>query len=324
MIVRIFKTSQPTALLSIPLLGLLLRFGIFFRNNLESVKDYRYIDFFSWITEFNTNFGILSGLISWLIVSFQAVYFNYTLDDQNILSRKNYLFGLLYITLFSYLPQFHYLSPAVLASCFLLPAFHKLLILSRQNSPYHHAFDSALLAGIASLIYFPSIVFFLLILISLIYFKPINVRVWLVCFIGLIIPYIFLSVYNLWFDYNESFWSAIQIINFETHLSNPEKQLKLFLPLLPILFIAIPKYINSRRANKVRVKNIYSLGFWIVAIGIVIPIVFAFSNPDFFLFFVLGGAIIIANYLYVETRSWLAEVNYIFLFITILYINYLL
>lgn len=323
MIVRIFKSSQPVAMLSIPLVGLILRLGIFFNGSTDIENVNNFMPFFQWLMPFNTDFPIISGLISWAIVSIQALYFNYIIEDQIILPRKNYLFGFIYITLACYLPQFHYLNPAILSGCLLLPALHKILLLSKQNSSYNHAFDSAILTGCAALIYLPSLVFYIVIFIGLIYFKPIKVRIWILSLVGLLLPFVFLSTYLYWHESTETFWNLVDRLNFGSNQSSSYNDLKLLIPLIPILILSIPKYFNDTRGNTVRVKNIYLLFIWLIIIAILIPFIFLFNGLNFIFLLLLGSVLFIANYFYFENRNWLVDVNYLFLFVSVVYINYL-
>lgn len=324
MIVRIFKTSQPIAMLSIPLIGLILRLGVFFGAYDPQLLPNNYMPFFDGIYTFHLGYPILSGLLSWILVSVQALYFNFIIEEQSILPRKNYLFGFLYITVMSYFPEFHYLSPAVVSTLLLLPAFHKVLILSRQNTSLSHAFDSALLTSIASLVYFPSVLFFPIVLLALIYFKPIKVRYWLLCFVGLCLPYLFLFTYLYWQEGTEGFWIRLIQVNFGEGHTNGWSQLKLLIPLIPIIGIAIPKYFNGSRGNTVRVKHIYYLSIWLIVLSILNFIVFSSNDFGYVVPAMLGSCLFIAHYFYFENRNWLSDVTYLFLFISVIYINYLL
>ena len=324
MIVRIFKTSQPSAMLAIPLIGLILRLGVFFKSDLTGIITQEFMPHFHWIYDFNLSYPVTSGLLSWFIVSLQALYFNFIIEEQSILPRKNYLLGFLYITLFSYFPEYHYLSAATVSGCLILPAFHKILLLSKQNSSINHAFDSALLAGCSALIYLPTIIFYVIIFIALIYFKSIKLRLWILSFIGLILPFIFLTTYLYWHGEFEIFWNNALSQNL---LSNPKSgigQLKFVIPLIPILLISIPKYFNGSRGTTVRVKHIYALSIWLITLSIFIPVLFAFNSFAFIFIALLGCSLFIAYYFYYEKRNWLTDVNYLFLFISVIYINYLL
>jgi len=60
------------------------------------------------------------------------------------------------------------------------------------------AFDSCFLIGLATLIYIPSITFFLLFALSILILKTFSWRDWIVGIIGLALPFVFTFIYYFW------------------------------------------------------------------------------------------------------------------------------
>jgi hypothetical protein len=59
-------------------------------------------------------------------------------------------------------------------------------------------FDTAFLAGIASLFYFPAIIFLVFLFISLLATRGINIKEWSLCILGFLIPFIFVVAFLYW------------------------------------------------------------------------------------------------------------------------------
>ncbi|MDQ3047623.1 MAG: DUF6427 family protein [Bacteroidota bacterium] len=75
---------------------------------------------------------------------------------------------------------------------------NKLLSSYRKDTAFSQSFDAGFLFSIASLFYFPYFVFFPLLGVALIILRPFNWREWLISFIGVLVPYIFVgTVYFL-------------------------------------------------------------------------------------------------------------------------------
>ena len=84
--------------------------------------------------------------------------------------------------------------------------------LFKSEFPVSALFDCGFLAGIAALIYFPAIILIPLLLTSLLVLRSFNIKEWLITFIGIILPYFFVSVYMFWNHEVVGFWK--KYINF--------------------------------------------------------------------------------------------------------------
>src|SRR6185503_18765652 len=83
-------------------------------------------------------------------------------------------------------------------------------------------FDAGLLVSIASLFFFPYIVFILFIIAALMILRPFNLREYLMAILGLLVPYYFIGVYFFWYGKLPEFWQTIQI----SHLRFPVEEMK--------------------------------------------------------------------------------------------------
>ncbi|MGZ4034428.1 MAG: DUF6427 family protein, partial [Bacteroidia bacterium] len=92
------------------------------------------------------------------------------------------------------------LSPPLFANLFILFAINKLLSSYRKDNAFSQAFDAGLLISVATLFYFPYIVFLPLLGVSLIIMRPFNWREWVISFLGVLIPYIFVLTFYFWND----------------------------------------------------------------------------------------------------------------------------
>jgi hypothetical protein len=90
------------------------------------------------------------------------------------------------------------LHPILFSNLFLLFALSKMMNSYRKDIAFSQVFDAGLLISIATLFYFPCIVFFPMIGVALIIFRPFLWREWVISFIGVLVPYIFVITYYFW------------------------------------------------------------------------------------------------------------------------------
>jgi hypothetical protein len=142
--------------------------------------------------------GIISLVLSGVLCFCQALLINSLINENKILSRKNYLGGLLFIIIASFFKESLVLSPAALALTCIIIATQKLFSLIRKEKAFGDIFDVGFLVALAVLFYFPSVVFILFALIGLATMRPFVYKEWGIIFSGFISPLILLFTYYFW------------------------------------------------------------------------------------------------------------------------------
>jgi hypothetical protein len=142
----------------------------------------------------------IATILGFIFTLLSAFLLNNLLTRHEVVPKNSSLTALIYIALMSYFPfllTLHQLS---------IPTLILVMILERLYRSYSKAesleltYVAGFLIGLASLFYLPFLLFFLFLLISFIIFRNIDPHEWIGSFIGLITPFIFLSVYYFWFD----------------------------------------------------------------------------------------------------------------------------
>jgi hypothetical protein len=107
--------------------------------------------------------------------------------------------ALFYLLLCTSITQLHELTPALISSSFLIWMFYRLFSAYKTDGVSVNFLDCGLLISVASLVYFPAIVFFFFLLAAISLLRPLIWREWVFALIGLLIPYLFLfSGYYIW------------------------------------------------------------------------------------------------------------------------------
>jgi hypothetical protein len=130
----------------------------------------------------------------------QALLINYIINANKMLNKKSYLGGLFFILFSSFFPESLFLSPASLALTFLIICIAKLFSLFKREKPSAEIFDVGFLIAIATMFYFPSILFLLLAYIGLATIRHFSYREWLIVLVGFLSPFFLLFTYYFWFD----------------------------------------------------------------------------------------------------------------------------
>ena len=186
--IRFFKSPQPAALIVIPFIIIILWFRTGF--HCQPVTDLSNLPVWQAIA------GMLSHLPSWLnfvilaiIISVQAVYFNLMVNKHEVLYKNSYLPSLIFALIISSTPGLMQLHPVHFINLFVLIIFDRIFSLFKNDHPNSALFDAAFLTGLAGLFYFPALLLFVVLIISMSIIRPFNFREWMIFFVGFLSPF---------------------------------------------------------------------------------------------------------------------------------------
>jgi hypothetical protein len=199
MFLRFFRSGFVTQYLAIGIIGLLLWGRAFIDPPAMPAPDGP-VPLYSLIYSLLHSMPHVAVILGFILTLSSAYLLNRLLTRNEVLLKNSSLSALIFIALMSYFPFLLTLHQVSIAALFLLMILERLYrAYSRAESP-ELTYVSGFMIGIASLFYLPFVVFFLFLLISFIIFRNIDWHEWVGSFIGLVTPYIFLSVYYFWFD----------------------------------------------------------------------------------------------------------------------------
>jgi len=193
--IRYFKTIQPAALFTVPVVCLLLWLPGFFKAE-TALEPYNssFLNGISGLPVF------VQTLISIILVSLGAIYLNFIATKHDIIFQHSYLPALMYALLMSFHKEAIQFHPLLLSNLLVMRALDKTFSLFKNDSPVSPIFDGSFLLAIATLIYFPAFLFFFMFLYSIYNLRAFNFREMLIAGVGFILPFFFLAVYGFWTD----------------------------------------------------------------------------------------------------------------------------
>ena len=265
MFIRFFKTNQPASFLALPPFAALL-WLISWLN--PAIPDgIIHMPFYSGFSFLNT-VPLLSELIAFLLVLAQSFYLNYLINKYDLRDsreRSNFLTALFGIFLLSVFPAFRTLLPQHFAGIFLLLMLDRIFDSYRKDSAFTHCFDAGLFASIASLFYFPAVIFFFLVWTGFVVLRAFNWREWVISFFGFIIPWLFVITYYFWFDmldgfFNQQIGSLFSASYFD--FGKPENAVLILVFIGLLFFPAALNFVKLMSSGKIRTNKFLLLFAW--------------------------------------------------------------
>ena len=208
----LFRTNQFIANSLLILYALLLRFSVFFQPETWTAPQHGILS--QWIyASLGVGSNAASSFAIFLII-FQALLINIMMSELRIANEVTLLPGMFFVLFASFVPQFLYLSPLLMANTFYILAFMEIFKTYKKPSSAGKIYNAGLWIGISSLFYFSYIFFFILGFLALGILRAFNIKEGLILLFGLLNSYFILGTYAFWKDQWSLFWETQFLNNF--------------------------------------------------------------------------------------------------------------
>ncbi|MBN1199233.1 MAG: hypothetical protein JXA23_07770 [Bacteroidales bacterium] len=193
MLTRYFKANYPGQYITIGVIGLLL-WGLGTLHPpampLPQGPAPLYTLLYSWLS----GVPYLAMVLGFLLVIVQAVWLNYIGLTHDLVPHNTSLTALLFLLFISLLPSYLTLTPITLTIPFLLLVLQALLKAYNQTEPIELVYTAGFFVALASLFFFPTLLFYGFILSTFLVYRTMKWREWVSSLIGLATPYLYLVV----------------------------------------------------------------------------------------------------------------------------------
>lgn len=299
MIASIFSKSKP---INFIIVFVIVAFAFF-------IGHYKFIpEPFALNSIFRLIFLLFVGITSVLILNFIVA--------KNKLTKDNSYDILLYSLFILALTPTTIDKNILLSNFFILLGFRRIMSVRSQVRLNKKFFDAAFWITIAALFYFWSILFFILILISLALYTDNKLNHWLIPFAGVLTVLIILIAFSI--ILNDSYFGFINNlpeISYDFSSYNSTSLIIAITILLSYGLWSTVFYSINIKQKKKALRPSYKIIIFAVLIGFSIVIFAPNKNGSEFLFMFAPLAIIISNYVQIIKDKWFREV---FLLIIIL------
>lgn len=196
MILNFYRTNEALKVFTLPLLAGLFWVVYFLKPTLITVEHP--MPLFA-LVQWLGSFGFwISGAVAIVLISIKAIILNKLFNQYEFTRRATALAPLLLVLMLSIYVSSHGLHPMHFLNLFVLLILRRLLSIHRQNSVLSESFDAGLLAGVASLFYFPALLLVPFIWACLSVLRPFVWREYLLVFLGVLLPWLFALVWMLY------------------------------------------------------------------------------------------------------------------------------
>ncbi|MGB5418222.1 DUF6427 family protein [Algibacter sp.] len=292
MITSFFKKSRPLYFA----LVFLVAFLAFIIARIESLNEGLYFD------------SISKQLLLLLIVFGSIFLLNFIVNKNSLTNKHNY--DILLFSLFLlFITQTTSDSNVLLSNFFVLLGLRRIVSLRSPKNTKKKLFDAAFWIAIATLFYFWAILFFVLIILSLVLYTDNNLRHWIIPFLGLASVFIVCSAVSV--VLYDSFLLVFDMSAGTSYDFSSYNSIQYLIAITVLLSFGVWSsffYLNNIKKKKKAFRASFKTIIAAAVIGFLIVIQAPNKNGSEFLFLFAPLAIIIANYIEVIQEKWFQEI----------------
>ncbi len=210
-------------------------------------------------------------IIALLLIAIQLFLFVFITNKNEIFPSRNYLSGLFYLigifTFYEYLS----LSPALLSVTFIYLSFHLLLQQFQRHMSDEHRLRCGFYIGIATLFYFPSCIFLVLVLFVLSAGTRLTGRSYILIILGFLLPIIVVGVFFTWHQAGyDWYYRSIMAWFYLSKNAYITMQNLLYLMLIPLSIIVISSLrLFGEHQNNIQNTCRTIMSIWIICVAVI-------------------------------------------------------
>ncbi|MCX7743259.1 MAG: DUF6427 family protein [Flavobacteriales bacterium] len=204
MIVRLFKNNQVAGLIFLLVFQILIYLNAL-THSPPSVEPANLPDLYKSFIASWMNDSLVLALGSFVLITLQALLFNYLVVQTGILGKPTYMPAFVFVLICSLLPENLYMNPATLSNIFVLFGLISTWEIARKPVAIPPVFTGAFLLSVGSFIYPPLLFLLVWLLIALGILSNATVKDVAVLLIGFFIPYLYMFTAYFWLSTPEDF-----------------------------------------------------------------------------------------------------------------------
>lgn len=317
--VKFFRSGNPLTVLLLLIYTLLVKFYYLLHPSTfvaDGSEGLLYDLFVKWIQRVIGNSPYLFTGLAILVLLLQALLVTKIVNHQRLFAKPTYLPAMSYMLFTSLLEGWNVFSPALLVNLVMLWVFSSITLLYTRTSARDVVFNIGFALGVCGLFYFPSVVFCLLLLLSLLIMRPFRLAEWIIALLGLICPLYLLGTYLYLTDQWSLFTKIPRIgINFPVIADY-----KVWGAMVASIFFFILGWLLLQSTIKkmlIQGRKIWSVLIVYVFVAMVVPFFNVHFSPLYWLMAILPLSLFVANVYWSIRNNTVANIIH---FITLGYI----
>lgn len=266
---ELFRKDQPLGYIFLLIYTILLRVPTFIsETNWSPLASSAFSDLVYNLTGYTSLGAQITGTV---LIFIHAVIINFMVAENRI-TRDNSLFpGLFYVLFSTLLPDFNYLSPALMANTFIILALYNIFNSYKKSGNSGEVFNAGIFIGVSMLFDFSYVVFLVCGFVGLLIVRSFRLVERIQYLVGFMIPVFLGGTYYFWMGHiNDFFLTFTTNIKWLDWAGNVNNLLFLKVGILCFLMLfVIFNYSNYGKKNNVHAMRKVDVLFWFLIFPLV-------------------------------------------------------
>jgi hypothetical protein len=324
MFISIFKNNQTVSIILLSVIMIILWIPAF--QEASSIPYNNTMPLYEFYVRGANNLPYIHNVVAVIMIVSEAILLNYILNKFEIMAKKTALPAIFYCLLMSCCKPLTHFYPLLFSNFFILLALLKIGLSYRVEEAFSSIFDASFFIATASLFYFPSIIIYPLIWVTLIVIRPFIWREWIISMIGLVLPYLFVVVYYFWTDkvnfllYDKIFFPSSDSLL--TLSSQRNSFIAVSTLLLLFIVLSISTLLRGWPVNTILSRNFLVVLFWLFGLAILSYTMAPVFRINYLAIAAIPLAVFVANYFLMTKSKWISEIVFILFLAAIIFENY--
>jgi hypothetical protein len=265
--------------------------------------------------------SLVFSFLAYVFIFIQALLLNKYINQYRMFSRVNFLPAYSYVLISAIFPEWWLMSSALVSNTLLIWIWGRILIIYKKEQVKNALFYAGILLGVCSFLFVSTLFFGLMLIIWLMILRSFSISEWLICILGISLPYYFFFAYLFLTDQQPFllYFFTFKFI-FSTIQLDLYRWVGIILIIIPF-FISLV-YIQSALSRMlIQVRKNWNLLIVFVFYSLIVAVLSGKFNVTYWIIALVPLAAFHANTLFSPKRKWLPNLIHVVTFGYIIFTN---
>jgi hypothetical protein len=323
-VIKFFRSGNPLTVLLLFIYLLFVKFYYLIHPSVyqaDGSEGLLYTEIVRWLENIAGKSAVFFTCLAMLLQFLQALLFTRIINTHRLFSKDTYLPAMCFLLFTSLLDAWNVFSPALLVNTVMLWIFSSISDLYMRASARDVAFNMGFALGLCGLMYFPSVLFLALLLLSLLIMRAFRLAEWIIGLLGIFCPFYLLATWLFLTD-RTGLILDLPVIGFHLPVIT---DYKVWGALIANMLFFITGWLLLQRTFKkmlIQGRKIWATTVIYVLVAMLIPLFSGHFSPNYWVLAVLPISLFAGNVFWTITNNTIANAIHIVILVYMILMQY--
>jgi hypothetical protein len=323
-VIKFFRSGNPLTVLLLFIYLLFVKFYYLIHPSVyqaDGSEGLLYTEIVRWLENIAGKSAVFFTCLAMLLQFLQALLFTRIINTHRLFSKDTYLPAMCFLLFTSLLDVWNVFSPALLVNTVMLWIFSSISDLYMRASARDVAFNMGFALGLCGLMYFPSVLFLALLLLSLLIMRAFRLAEWIIGLLGIFCPFYLLATWLFLTD-RTGLILDLPVIGFHLPVIT---DYKVWGALIANMLFFITGWLLLQRTFKkmlIQGRKIWATTVIYVLVAMLIPLFSGHFSPNYWVLAVLPISLFAGNVFWTITNNTIANAIHIVILVYMILMQY--